>query len=138
MSTQLKDALNKYDKNTSIKGLIDGLQNGVYFYGVPTPDKSVFQSYLISLLNSKSAEELKNSVTALQLQLPQVEIGLKVNLSKNTDKLSESLDGLKDEIKLFSKASTKASKTLVVWTVILAISTVVLAVATVALVFITK
>jgi hypothetical protein len=135
--SNLKDALSKYDHNSSIEDIIKGLQEGSYIYGLSTPDKPIFEKYLISLLDKKSTEDLKLAINALHRQIP-ITIGeLRSTITRNTDTLSKTLDTLNTEIKHFSKSNDKASKSLIFWTIVMASATAILALATLIQIFTT-
>lgn len=69
-----------------------------------------------SILIAKALFELRESVTGLKTQIPITSSDIKINLSKNAEKITESMDALKKEINTFSLSSGQQAKTLNFWT----------------------
>lgn len=59
------------------------------------------------ILIAKAMTELQNSITALHNQIPLTGVEIRMTISKATDKLSGSVDKLRDEIQVYSKSSDR-------------------------------
>jgi len=82
------------------------------------------------ILIAKSLLELQESITLLHKQIPLTAVEIKVNLSKNTEKITESMDALKKAINDSSIASSRQAGILNFWTKGLVFATIVLVLVT--------
>lgn len=69
MSTQLNEALKKFNKNTSHDELIEAMQNQPYLAGIPPHEVSAFLTYIQELISIKNQESLLKEQNEFNIKL---------------------------------------------------------------------